>query len=344
MENVATLRVDRIRARTLHFILKPSILRHVYGQAHLRLSLGVLLSTLVYLPLSILKPELLLLFGPMIMGYPHLVASYRYIAHKKFIFFILMTAVAIILHLSKVGFLQHEVLPFGVWQIVVATISLFVVRIMAREFKLLEMLYGLIVCITLISLAWKEPIIYVGGTLILHNWIAYIYWIFSCKESKRRTTAIVSTIFFLVIHYLVLAGRLDHWFPLQGDAPQFTGETHVTGWYLASWTSDPWVWYRFLVIYVFGLSMHYFVWLKAIPESLATVQHPLSFRATIKNIRQELGNKTWIMTSLAIIAGLAMWCWAFKLGSSIYFELAILHGALEVLFLFPKLKMWPTHR
>ena len=329
--------LDLLRAYILRLTLKPVLFRHLYGQVHWRLGAGMILNTAVYLPLALFKPALLLALGPLIFGYPHIVASYRYVQKNSYHLFILMTIVAITLHLSGVGFAHIKQLPFGVWQIVVATFALIISRLVSKRTNVLEIVACVLLCIGLVRLAWLDPLIYVGGTLILHNWIAYIYWIMASKEKKRRAVAVFSTLIFLLIHILVLTGHLDSLIPIKNGEILFERESKMVGWYLASWTADPVVWYRFLVLYTFGLSMHYFVWLRAIPESLNKAEHPNCFRLNLKNLRRDLGIKTLIFSMLLIIVGYTIWLFNFQLGTSIYFEIAILHGSLEVMFLVPRI-------
>jgi len=125
--------------------------------------------------------------------------------------------------------------------------------------------------------------------------------------------------------------------PFKDGEVLFESGSHITGWYLASWTVDKLVWYRSLVIYTFGLSIHYFVWLKAIPESFNKFEHPNSFSFNFKNLRQDLGTKTLIAFILVIRVGWILWQFNLPLGSAIYFEIAILHGAIKEVFLTPKL-------
>jgi hypothetical protein len=331
--------LDSIRVLLLRWSLGTRILRRLYSRTHYRLAAGMVISTAFYLPVAFLRPQLLLAIGPLIFGYPHLVASYRFTSAplKKYRLFILTTILAIALHVSKVGFAHYENLPFGVWQIIVATLTLIISLFLSKNLSWMKTGLALLVCIGLVRLAWLEPVMYVGGTLIVHNWVAFIYWITACKQRARRVTAVLSTLLFLIIHLLVFYGHLDSWIPVKDGAITFSGSTQVTGWYLASWTTDALVWYRFLVLYTFGLSIHYFVWLRAIPESLSPFEHPHCFRLSLSNLKQNLGKKTLIFTGLFIIAGTAVWLVSLPLGSKIYFEIAILHGSLELIYLVPKL-------
>ena len=291
----------------------------------------MLVTTAVILPLAFAAPELLLAFGPMIFGYPHLIASYRFTPELKcFGLFLAMTLLAVVLHLTKVG----APLPFGVWQIVVATLTLLIVRRGSWVSGFLAV--GL--CALMVKLAWMEPLVFVGGSLLLHNWVAFFYWIKVSRNSARRNAAMLWTFVFLVIHVLVLTGQLDSWIPVSDGSVHFVGNIQNTAWMLASWSNEALVWYRFLVLYVFGLSVHYFVWLRAIPESRKVSEHPSSFRFIAEDLKASLGKRILIFTLLLCAGGIILWLISMPLGAQVYFEIAILHGSLELMFLLPERK------
>ncbi len=289
----------------------------------------MLLTTVCILPLALLRPELLLAFGPMIFGYPHLIASYRFTPEfKSYGLFLLMTALAITLHVSKFG----APLPFGVWQIVVATLTLLIVR--------RGQWWAILVCAGLVKLAWMEPLMFVGGSLLLHNWVAFFYWIKVCRTKARRQVALLATLLFLGIHVLVIGGSLDGWIPLIDGQVQFAGNNQNTAWMLASWSNEAVVWYRFLVLYVFGLSVHYFVWLRAIPESRKVSEHPSSFRLIAQDLQASIGKRAFIFTLCLCAGGMILWLLSMPMGAQVYFEIAILHGSLELMFLLPTKKKY----
>ena len=326
--NAIVQSLDSCRVSLLRLTLKPKLLRALYSQTHTRLAAGLLFTIACTLPLAFLRPELLLAFGPLIFGYPHLIASYRFTPELKcFALFLVMTAVAVFLHLAKFG----SPLPFGVLQMVVATITLLIVR--RGQWK--SMGLAIVVCAVMVKLAWLEPLIFVGGSLLLHNWVAFFYWIKVARTSVRRKVAGLSTLLFLVIHYLVLNGNLDAWIPMIDGQVQFMGNVENTAWMLASWSTDAVVWYRFLVLYVFGLSVHYFVWLRAIPESRKVSEHPSSFRLIAQDLQASLGKRIFVFTLLLSAGGIILWLISMPLGAKVYFEIAILHGSLELMFLVP---------
>ncbi len=311
------------RAFVLRVTLRLHFIRRLYSQTHYRLAVGFLLTTAFYLPIALLRPELLLAFGPLIFGYPHLLASFRFTTKfKRYHVFVLASAVAIVIHMWSSDY------PFGVWQMVVATSTFILSGLFLRTIGWKKVILAILVCSLFIRLAYLEPIIYVGASLIVHNFIAYFYWIRSSRTKARRSVAVLSSLIFLAIHLIVLAGFADSWI-----ASPDSISTLKTGWLLASWTTNEIVWSRFLVLYAFGLSVHYFVWLRAIPETQSKFEHPNSVRTIASNLKSTLGKKTLIITFLIMIGMMILWSLNLPLGAQIYFEMALLHGSLELIYL-----------
>ena len=117
---------------------------------------------------------------------------------------------------------------------------------------------------------------------------------------------------------------------LRGAMP---ASLRTTGWYLASWTSDPMIWYRLVVIYTFGLSIHYFVWLKAIPESGMANENPNPFRLSLEKLREDTGNRTLIFILLVALATFGVYAVSTVWGARVYFASAAMHGWFEISFL-----------
>lgn len=328
--------LDILRASWLRFTLRAPGLRSIYQRTSSRLSLGLALTFLLYFPLAILWPHLLLVSGPLIFGYPHLVASFRFspVHRRSSLLFFLFTLLAVGLHLGS----PVEV-PFGVWQLVVATLALLTVG----SVGFLRAGLAILFCAGMIHLAQRDPIIFVGGSLILHNWVGFFHWV-RCTRGDRQRVALLSTLAFALIHLCVLSGAVDALIPLVNGRPSFAATSGTTAWLLASWSVDEVVWYRWLILYAFGLSVHYYVWLKAIPESLNPAEHPNSFRVIQGNLQRSLGKTAWTLTLVGLMLGVGVWGVSSAWGAKLYFEVAILHGALELMLLFSSADGYPRHR
>lgn len=339
MEHVHTIigKIDFFRAGFLKVFLKMNFIRSIYSKCAMRLGVGYLLTLLFYFPISLVRPDILLLTGPLIFGYPHLIASFRYVQKMNVGLFASLTLICVLGHWSGLGISFLREFPFGAWQILVAMIALLISNIISRHYPSKLIIFSLLLCCGLLYFSYQEAIIFAGGILILHNWIGYFYWMMASKVKSRRAVAIMAFGIFALIHLLVLRGHFDAYFPISSREVNFPGETRATGWFLASWTENSIVWYRLLVLYAFGLSMHYFVWLRAIPQSLNPIEHPNNSRLSLKCLREDIGDKLLLIFALVSMVGILIWLFSFALGARIYFEIAILHGALEIVFLLPKM-------
>lgn len=343
LDNLA-LTADRTRGWVLRGTMRVGVLRQIYSRCAWRLGVLFLLFSWFYLPVAVRWPEVLLVFGPLLFGYSHLVASYWFVQTKRSFgesligrmrqvhFFTLAT---LLTFLTKTVALKYELveeMPFGVWEVMASVVFLFIARVYSRSVSLAETLVCLIANYFILRFAWSEPLWFVGAVLVVHNWIAFVYWIMASREKDRRLVALLATSFFGLVHLLVWSGALDSWFPASA-----TSQRDITAWYLASWSSDPLEWYRAVVLYAYGISMHYFVWLKAIPECLNVGERPHSFRKTVQQMKIDFGRNTLRAISLLTIGGMIFWCINYPLGRALYFGIATLHGWLEVVFLFNRL-------
>lgn len=287
----------------------------------------------------------LLILGPLLLGYPHLVASYRFVQRsasgvnlrwdsvKVFRFFLFLTATSLLIRFVVPQFIDVPKLPYGVWEILLSLSVLALLKI-----KIDSIYDWLVVFLTLsmvtgiIALASNDPLAFVGFALIFHNWVAFGHWFFAAKDTKNKLVVMAAIVIFAIIHYFVILGFFDTWISFPELSFLSSRSFEVKGWALAPWTNDAMMWNRVIVLYAFGLSMHYFVWLQAIPQCLDQKSVPTSFRNTLQELRKDCGPKTAAtLLVLGLITALAMWFHTASAGR-IYFGIAMLHGWLEMVF------------
>ncbi len=342
---------DTCRTWILRRTLRVPLLRKIYIERSLRLFFGFTFFTLCYFPAALYRPDLLLVFGPLLLGYPHLIASYRYVQAKdvstnegKFHwihFFALMTLAALALKFlfQKLKLLPD--LPYGAWEIIAVATALSLLTVVTKAFNWKALLLCLVLNLTLLKLAWWEPLIFVASILIVHNWVAFAFWVAAAKGFQEKLSALGATLIFGVLHYFVFTGVFDVWMPMTISEALHSANLEATSWALAPWSRDPTVWRRALTLYTYGLSMHYFVWLKAVPESLNKHSLPNSFKSSFELLRNDLGSKTTFGLVAISALGIFIWIFSFSLGAAIYFALASLHGWLELSCL--AIKVFPTN-
>lgn len=332
-----TTQLDRIRQMFLRGALKYSFLNSVFRHYVTRTSYGITFWTFLIFPIAIVRPDFLLLFGPLVFGYPHIIASYRFLYAREavslknktrlFALFFVATVLTIFIYAFR---MQFDSIPFGMWQQAIALMALTIAFFIGIIKSRIHYVAGVLVAGASAWFAGYEPLIYMGAVLILHNWAAYIHWIFTCKTQTRRRVAVVSTFIFAALHAVVLSGAIDSLLPYTR-----LEEWNVQGtaWTVASWSENPLVWYRWLVLYTFGLSMHYFIWLRAIPEATNNNEAPLCFRATVDATRKDLGTALTQWAFGISLLGMAIWFINYPMGHVIYFQIALLHASLEAVFL-----------
>jgi hypothetical protein len=90
--------LDGVRATALRATLRFDLPRRIFVNGSARLILSFILFAAFYLPFALRWPGTLLWLGPLLFGYPHLVASYRFLQPrerigrvKPFLFFFTLT-------------------------------------------------------------------------------------------------------------------------------------------------------------------------------------------------------------------------------------------------------------
>jgi hypothetical protein len=345
------LGLDQVRARLLSWTMRYRLPRAVYMTRSLRLGAGFFLTAAFYLPLAFQFPALLLVAGPLIFGYPHLAASYRFMrdGEKRSLFsrmsdpqaLFLITVAAIGTRLLVEHFKLLPPLPFGFWEIACVSLLVIVWSSITGFANPLKLSVCVGVNAAMMYAAWQEPILFLGGTLLVHNWIAFAYWLIAARGFAEKLSAIAASLFFAVVHVAIFSGWADGWMPLADGGLMMPSSVRATGWYLASWTHDPVVWYRTVVLYTFGLSLHYYVWLKAIPESGMAAPKPNAFRVSLEHLRRDVGDRTLLAFLVIVAVTLGIYAVSTVWGARVYFAAAAMHGWFEISFLLLRSKRMP---
>ena len=335
--------LDQMRIAMLRHLMQNHALRKVYSDRALRLGLNYLLLFAVYLLTSLKFSIVLLIFGPLILGYPHLIASYRFLQRtpltlqwnsaKSFQWFLVLTSVSVFIRLLLRKFYQLPDLPYGTWEILISLITLGFLKVKWNTAgHLLVVLLTLFSTVFILGFAWQYPLVFVGFALILHNWVAYGHWFLSAKTTKDKVIVFAGLILFAAAHVLIITGFFDPWISISEFTLLSTTSFQVNGWALAPWSTDSNMWDRIIVLYSFGLSLHYFIWLKAIPQNLEVNPMPNSFRRSLVLLKKDCGSIVTYFLFAAAVAGVALFVFTNQFGR-IYFAVAMLHGWLELTFL-----------
>ncbi len=335
--------LDRFRIAILRLTLKNLLVRHNYADKSRRLGLSFLFLTSLYLLVSLKWSLVLLVFGPVVLGYPHLVASYRFLNRSVGIFvtdrakifkiFLFLTSLSLVIRFLAPKVLVLPDVPYGFWEIILSIAALAFLDVKLRSIHhWLGLLLAGASLFAVIRLAWWDPLAFVGFALIFHNWVAFGHWICASKKWEEKLVSYSATLVFAIIHFSILYGLLDNWISMPNLEFISTQSFEIRGWVLAPWSQNPMVWDRMIVLYAFGLSLHYFIWLQAIPQTLDKNVMPNSFQKSLEKIKSDCGPKTVSVLALGGIVALFVWAFTPWFGQ-IYFGIAMLHGWLELAFL-----------
>lgn len=333
--------LDQIRVAMLRLLLQSRFLRKVYSDRALRLGLNYISLYAVYLLISLKFSIVLLFLGPLLLGYPHLIASYRFVqktgfplqwkSAKVFQLFLFLTSVSLVIRFAEGKYFDLPELPYGAWEILLSLVALGILKLDSWR-NLPAILITIVSTLILLKWAWNYPLAFVGVALILHNWVGYGHWILAAKKAQEKAIVIGAIILFAITHWFILAGYFDQWISVSELSFFSTKSFQVSGWALAPWTTDPTVWNRMIVLYAFGLSLHYFVWLRAIPQSLELNSSPNSFRRSLILLKKDCGPVLTYLLFVGVVVAAVIVLFTGYAGR-IYFGVAMLHGWLELTFL-----------
>jgi hypothetical protein len=321
------------RARTALFVraLSSAALRAVLVEKRRRVPAFLLLHAGVALVLSVLAPTLLLVLGPLVLGVPHLLSDVRYLVLRPTLgksargWLFGGAALLLILRLGElVGFaapVRYE-LPLAVlWVLGSAVLA-------APSFRDRRLLVVTALALVFAVLAWRAPS---SVRLIMahtHNPLALVLWALLFSRARGRALAVVGVV---ALSTLLLLATPLAWFGFKHGLQSSLGlHAFVAVDQLAPFAHGTPLALGVVASFAFLQSLHYAVWLHAIPQEAAPGQGTLSFRMSFRALQTELGRSGLLLAALLIVAvplaGLA----APLRTQAMYLSLATFHGYLEL--------------
>ena len=350
--------LDFFRSRTLRFTLQIETFRPYFYNRSRRLLLLFLIATLFTLTLSVALPLWVLLIGPLLWGVPHIFSSVRYfhyalsngqtpgaveISRRRFftfgaIFLILLAVFAYRL-LITADYFGTSTPQLSEWkgsdfvELFATGITFFIGALIYRKSPS-KIFGGLALLIPFAAIFLRYPIATIGAMVLIHNFVAFIYWIIASKTSSERRVAWLAFAAVSILTALIFMGALDSFY-------RFLAPAHIlnfaklsisdTGKLIAPWSQQEKLWLHACVAFAFGQSMHYFVWLKAIPDQYHYHDAPTSFRQSWGLLRSDFGKSLATVLILLTIGSVVFWSFlSFQQARLIYFCLASYHGYLEI--------------
>ena len=352
--------LDHLRASFLRSTTSSLRLRSLFLSRSSRIAFLFALSFLMSLGTSVFFPLWVLIAGPVIYGIPHLFASLRYVpetlgeANKKSQHHLRNAAgfgfLAIALYRVLAGTalsptiaakIQHfeSVTVLNTVPIELPAVLLLVLLLCAGAISQHRVLLrGLLLTAGFTYLSFTLPLWTAGALILAHNFVAFVYWIRATREPASQRVAVVATLIFIAAHAAIFAGAFDGLYALHTPTAEVSWaelDYATIGRGIAPWSENYRLWFHSVVAYAFGQSMHYFVWLKAIPDQVNPSAVPTSFRQSLAKLKQEFGLPLYRITLGIVVAALMAWgLMHYTQARVLYFCAAAFHGYFEIAGLF----------
>ncbi len=162
-----------------------------------------------------------------------------------------------------------------------------------------------------------------------HNIVALVMWTLFFR-TKQRAGGVGARRHLWVALLFALLGTLLFVMPLRETADAFAGLTLDVQMRSLSPVADPALSLRFVLFFAFAQSVHYAVWLRAVPEEARPRAGIRSFASTARALRADVG--PWILAAF-VLGFVAIAAWALRdlvAARTGYLRLAISHGYLEI--------------
>jgi hypothetical protein len=323
--------LDRVRSAVFVRVARVDRLRPLLLQKGWRVPLLISLHAGVALILAVLAPTLLLVLGPLLLGVPHLLADVRYLVLRPTFSRrargVLLAGCALLLGLRV---LELTGLP-GLTRVelgVAGLLGLAAIAVATPQRRRGRVLSAVAVTIgvTAAALAWPR-----GARLVLghgHNIVALFIWAFMFCRSRARALGVVGVL-------LGLAGVLlttpIAWWGFHSGAPASFGLDSLT----AADSLAPGVQSApralgIVASFAFLQSVHYAIWLHAVPQEATRGEGTLSFRMSFRALVSDFGRPGLVLAALLVLAlPLAGWLAPLR-AQATYLSLSAFHGYLEL--------------
>jgi hypothetical protein len=345
---------DGARAFFLRNLTSIPALRFVFTNRIVRLQILFLVTCLAYLFLSQVFPLWVLLTGPIVYGVPHIFASIRY-AHRglneqsaperrtpalRSLTWVASIWIGVLGMRLLTDFSQLE-LPWylAYTNLIEIVASVFTIGIGLALYRRspVQALIAFSLFSPLAIASYYAPGETLGFLILFHNLIAFAYWAHSAKNSEEKKSVLFATLVFIFANVLIFMGFLDRSLDLFPPSMSlFDGaiDAQQIGRMIVPWSKDAALQFHCVVAYAFGQALHYFIWLKAIPDQAHDRQTPTTFRQSFHLIRSEYGKSALIAIIATCLVGAGIWLFMeLQTARQVYFCIAAYHGYLEMALL-----------
>lgn len=333
---------DLLRIKLLRLTMPSLFFRTIYQHRPYRLTLFFIGSLVFNLFLSFNFPLWSLLLGPLILGGPHLLSSMRYLpkfltnsdSEKNFLNYKFVGGTFLVLTLSRLIFDQFYSSILSSYPFLLESMmSLFVffcIVVFTPQSKI-NLIRGLAYIFLLFYSLFNFPLFMLGFFVLAHNFVAFLFWFKRSRFLADKLAALFALTVFSAISLFILLGLADRFLVSNYDSIlSGTLDVFSLGSQILS-SSDLDMPRRLITIYALGQGLHYFVWLKAIPELELSFMHTTSFKQSYDKLKKEMSSRFiygLLILILALILYGAFVSW--PMARVAYLYLAAFHGYFEL--------------
>lgn len=336
--------LDLIRSKVLKQTMQIALFDRIFRSRFLRLTILGLFAAMFYFLLSAYVPLWILLIGPALWGVPHLISSLRYntllgssITNGKKLFYfqsalwflVFVYRLSVDIFLIDLPLSQQPFLFEGLALILSFLFQVFLLGKISLRSVLYFLIFSLFLLIT-----HDHPIEVALTLLIGHNYVPLFTWFQSCQQKKDLYVFLTVTTIYILLSFTLFFGLHESIYTY--FKPQMT--LPLLNWNFMS-IFEPYgadlvdraFWFRIVSLYAFSQSIHYFIWLKAIPENYQQQQYPPSFRYSLQKLLSDFGATSLVFLLGLTVVGCGYWFFfEYQSARIIYFAIASYHGFMEI--------------
>lgn len=326
------LPLDRARTQLFTSALKIGVLRGVLLDKRRRITALLTVHACAAFVLSVFAPTLLLLAGPLLLGVPHLLADARYLVLRPQL---AARARTVLLGGSGLILAWRVGQSFGFGRAEWLETALAAGMLVAAPWSVARRNAGLRVALVwgaallLLTLGLVWPRAFRLGLSHAHNLVALGLWVFAFAGQRRSAATLALGV--VGVAGLLLCSPLA-WFGFSVGLRQCFG-LHALA---AADTLAPGLPSATLALgvvssFAFLQSMHYAVWLHAVPQEETRGNATLTFRMSARQLRRELGVAGLAAAALLCVAVPSAALLGSPLGvKDLYLSLSSFHAYLEL--------------
>ena len=295
--------LDHCRACFLRITLAFEPVRKIFVNRALRLFFFICFSLTLNFFLSLAVPIWMLGLGPLILGTTHLFAVFRFVPKaitentaKQISIARVSAAVVLLTGLARILQGNGWAIPdlpglFNAWEWL-ALLATFVCLGFFLGWERKTLFVTLFSLLTLANCSWNYPLATAAVLMIGHNFVPFFYWMKMSKNPQELFVSVFALLVFSLIHVAFLTGLCDglahH---LRMALPDFGPSLDPL--FIAKQifpkSNDFALLERAVSVFAFGQAVHYFLWIKVLPEQAIRQEVPLTFSQSKNQIVRDLG-------------------------------------------------------